>query len=91
MPSNTCPKCGSYMLEDKHLEALGCHVELVPAQGFLGDKVLVSNCEECGYVELYHLKKKNVVAPTQPSRISISSEASFGWTQWYAKAYLKNE
>ena len=63
------------MNEDKHLEALGCHVELVPAQGFLGDKVLVFYCEKCGYVELYHLKK-NVVGTAQVS--SVSSEASFG-------------
>jgi hypothetical protein len=79
------------MNEDKHLEALRCHVELVPAEGFLGDKVLVSYCEKCGYVELYHLKKKNVVGATQLSSVSISSEASFGWTQWYARAYLRNE
>jgi predicted nucleic-acid-binding Zn-ribbon protein len=59
MPSsNICPKCGCDMLEDKHLEALGCHVELVPAQGFLGDKVQVSYCEKCGFVELYHVKKR---------------------------------
>jgi hypothetical protein len=46
------------MNEDKHLEALGSHVELVPAQGFLGDKILVSYCEKCGCVELYQLKKR---------------------------------
>jgi predicted RNA-binding Zn-ribbon protein involved in translation (DUF1610 family) len=45
------------MNEDKHLEALGCHVELVPAEGFLGDKVLAFYCDKCGYVELYRLKK----------------------------------
>ncbi len=54
----TCPKCGSYMNEDKHLEALGCHVELVPSEGFLGDKVLAFYCEKCGYVEVYRVKKK---------------------------------
>jgi hypothetical protein len=79
------------MNEDKHLEALGCHVELVPAEAFLGDKVQVSYCEKCGYVELYHLKKKNVVEATQLCSVSICSETPFGWTQWYARAYLKNE
>lgn len=55
----TCPKCGSHMNEDKDLEALGCHVELVPAEGFPGDKVLAFYCERCGYVELYHVKKSH--------------------------------
>jgi hypothetical protein len=45
------------MNEDKHLEALGCHVELVPAEGFLDDNVLAFYCEKRGYVELYRLQK----------------------------------
>lgn len=55
---NTCPKCGSHMNEDKHLQALGCNVELVPAQGFLGDVVQVFYCNRCGYIELYHVERK---------------------------------
>lgn len=48
-----CPKCGSQMLEDKHLQALGSEVELVSKDIFLGDKLKVFFCEKCGYIESY--------------------------------------
>lgn len=58
MDNETCSKCGSLMLEDKHLRALGSfEVELVTAVEFLGDKLKVLYCENCGYVELYRKKK----------------------------------
>ena len=53
MEVKTCPKCGSTMQSDKHLQALGSELELVSKIAFLGDKIRVHYCENCGYMELY--------------------------------------
>jgi predicted nucleic-acid-binding Zn-ribbon protein len=53
-----CPKCSSQMQEDKHLQALGSEVELVSSSAFLGDKIKVFYCENCGYIESYRDKKR---------------------------------
>ena len=53
-----CAKCGSQMQEDKHLQALGCEVELVSKDAFLGGKLKVFYCEKCSYIELYRDKKR---------------------------------
>lgn len=53
-----CPKCGSQMFEDKHLQALGSEVELVSTDVFLGDKLKVFYCEKCGYIESYRDKNR---------------------------------
>lgn len=57
MEDKTCPKCGSNMQGDKHLQSLGSETELVERNGFLGDKVKVFYCLQCGYIELYREKK----------------------------------
>lgn len=56
--TESCPKCGSNMQEDKHLQSLGSETELVSENGFLGDKVRVFYCEKCGFIELYREQKK---------------------------------
>jgi hypothetical protein len=43
------------MWEDRHLQALGCAVELVTTEAFLGDKVKTYYCHSCGYIELYRV------------------------------------
>jgi len=53
-----CSKCGSQMQEDRHFQALGSEVELVSKEAFLGDKLKVFYCENCGYIELYRGKKR---------------------------------
>ena len=53
-----CPKCGSEMREDRHLQALGCAVELVTTEAFLGDKVKTFYCQSCGYIELYRVSDR---------------------------------
>lgn len=53
-----CPKCDSQMQEDKHFQALGSEVELVSKDAFLGDKLQVFCCENCGYIEIYRGKKR---------------------------------
>jgi predicted nucleic-acid-binding Zn-ribbon protein len=44
------------MQSDKHLQALGSELELVSKIAFLGDKIRVYYCENCGYMELYRQK-----------------------------------
>jgi predicted nucleic-acid-binding Zn-ribbon protein len=44
----------------KHLQTLGCEVELVSKDVFPGDKLKVIYCENCGYIELYRGKKRGV-------------------------------
>jgi predicted nucleic-acid-binding Zn-ribbon protein len=58
MEGKTCPKCGSNMQGDKHLQSLGSETELVGKNGFLGDKVEVFYCVRCGYIELYREREK---------------------------------
>ncbi len=53
-----CPKCGAQMQEDRHFQALGSEVELASKDAFLGDKLKVFYCEDCGYIELYRGKKR---------------------------------
>jgi predicted nucleic-acid-binding Zn-ribbon protein len=57
-PTKKCPKCGSNMQADKHLQSLGSETELVSHEGFLGDEIRVFYCENCGFIELYRIKKK---------------------------------
>jgi hypothetical protein len=38
MENKTCPKCGSDMQENKHLQTFGSELEPVSRNGFLGDK-----------------------------------------------------
>jgi predicted RNA-binding Zn-ribbon protein involved in translation (DUF1610 family) len=45
------------MQSDKHLQSLGSETELVGKNGFLGDKMKVFYCVNCGYIELYRAKK----------------------------------
>jgi predicted nucleic-acid-binding Zn-ribbon protein len=53
-----CSKCGSEMREDRHLQALGCSVDLVTKEAFLGDKVKTYYCQSCGYIELYRVSER---------------------------------
>jgi predicted nucleic-acid-binding Zn-ribbon protein len=55
--TRACPKCGSTMRSDKHLQSLGSETELVSMNGFLGDRVKVFYCVKCGYIELYREEK----------------------------------
>jgi predicted nucleic-acid-binding Zn-ribbon protein len=57
MDSKTCPKCGSPMQGDRHLQELGSEVELVTDNGYRGDKLKAFYCDKCGYVELYRIKR----------------------------------
>jgi predicted nucleic-acid-binding Zn-ribbon protein len=58
METKTCPKCGSTMQSEKHLQALGSEIELVSKSAFMGDRVKVHCCEKCGFIELYREKKE---------------------------------
>ena len=62
------------MREDKHFQALGCEVELVSKDVFLGDKLKVFYCENCGYLESYResarqRQRKHIAAKLQNQRI----------------------
>jgi predicted nucleic-acid-binding Zn-ribbon protein len=59
METKNCPKCGSPMQADKHLQSLGTETELVTEKDFFGDTVRVFCCEneKCGYIELYRETK----------------------------------
>jgi hypothetical protein len=46
------------MQEDRHLQALGCAVDLVTSEAFLGDKVKTFYCQSCGYIELYRVSER---------------------------------
>jgi predicted nucleic-acid-binding Zn-ribbon protein len=56
--TRTCPKCGSTMKGDRHLQSLGSETELVTKDGFLGDQVKAFYCVKCGYIELYRGRKR---------------------------------
>jgi predicted nucleic-acid-binding Zn-ribbon protein len=45
--TSECPKCGSNMQADKHLQSLGSETALVSHEGFLGDQIRVFYCEDC--------------------------------------------